>query len=299
MLGTRSVAAAAACSPTALVRGPDDVVAAIEHTLAGRGITTELVDGCPFVRATISVRTVGLSVAIEDPDGRAHDHVVTDADVAATLIESWVRPDVEAPLLAARGWPGAGPRRSAAVDPETPPALVLRHDPVRTLGSAVALETSLGSDGSIWWGGSAATCVRLGAICAGADVRLASDSRSSGDSEVHDTARTALDVLLVADVPLRTDAFQVTLGGGAGVGWVRSHAPHAPGVVDVDAGGLRVDAHVIVEIPVARAFAVELRAALSLSPLAHVGTYLDEGLTLAGDPRGFARVSVGLRYGAR
>ncbi len=295
-LGSR---AEGSCTPTAVIRGPAQVVAAVARTLSRRGIAIDEVEGCPFVRATIAVGASDLRVTIEDPYGRTHDHVLAnaDAEVVATVIESWADSHEEAPLLAARRWARAP--RVAMVDADTPAVLALHHDPVRTLGSSVALETSLGSDGSSWWGLSAAMCVRIGPMCAGAHARLASDARFSGSSEQLETGRTALDLLLVVDLPMRWGDFQVTVGGGVGVGWMRSSFVGATRAVDIDAGGLRADGYMRVELPITPVIAAELGAAIDISPLAHVGTYTEDGGTIAGEPRGFARVSIGLRYGAR
>jgi hypothetical protein len=294
--------ARASCTPTALLLGPDDIVATIAHTLIGRGIATEVVDGCPFVRATVAVSPTGLSVTIADPYGRIHDHLIVDTDVAATLIESWADPHQEAPLLAAREWARPQPKRVAFVDVDSEaPALLAVHatDPVRTLSGSMALESSFGSDGSTWWGAAAATCVRLGRICAGANVRLASDARLSGASEKHETGRTALDLLLAVDVPTRWGDLGVTWGAGLGVGWIRSSLMSSGGAVDIDTGGVRADAHVTFAFPITPTITAELRAVVNLSPLAHVGTYTEDGSTLAGEPRGFGRLSFGFRYGAR
>ena len=289
----------ASCAPTAVLQGSDEVVAAITPLLSARGIATEVIDGCPYVRATITASGSALVVTIADPYGRAHDHLVRNADVAATVIESWVDPLQEAPLLAARGWSRPRLKPPAIADEDIPRVLVRYRDPVRTLGGSVALETSLGSDGSTWWGAAAATCMRLGPTCVGANVRLASDARLSGSSEKLETGRTALDLLLVTDIPMRWGDLAVTFGGGVGVGWIRSSVVGPAGAVDIDTGGLRADAHLLVELPLARALAVELRGSVAVSPLAHVSGYLEDGSMLAGEPRGFARFGVGLRYGAR
>ncbi len=289
----------ASCAPTAILLGSDEVVAAITPMLSARGIATEVIDGCPYVRATITASGAGLLVTIEDPYGRAHGHLAGDVELAATVIESWVDPVQEAPLLAARGWSRPTPKQAAIVDEDFPRVLVRYRDPVRTLGGSVALESSLGSDGSTWWGAAAATCVRLGRTCVGANLRLASDAQISGSSEKLETGRTALDLLLVTDVPIRWGNLAVTFGGGVGVGWIRSSVVGPAGAVDIDTGGLRADAHALVEFPITGALAVELRGSVAVSPLAHVSGYLEDGSMLAGEPRGFARLSLGLRYGAQ
>ena len=294
--------AQASCTPTAVVLGPDDIVATIARTLQGRGIATDAVDGCPVVRVTVTATQTGLSVTIADPYGRVHDHLVVDSDVAATLIESWADPHQEAPLLEARDWAPRQPIGVALVDLDSePPTALVAHatEPFRTLSGSLALETSLGSDGSTWWGAAAATCVRLGRFCTGVSGRLASDARLSGASEQHETGRTAVDLLLVVDVPVRWRDVGVSWGAGVGVGWIRSSLMGPAGAVDIDTGGLRADAHVTFELPISKTIAVELRAVANVSPLAHVGTYTEDGSTLAGEPRGFGRLSFGLRYGAR
>ncbi len=289
--------ARAACTPAALVGGPADLVVPIRRALAARGITGEAVEGCPPLRADVAPNGSELTVTIEDPYGHVHTHAAANADAAATLIESWADVGQEEPLLAARDWARpVAPR--AAVDLDTPSGLIVHQDPAPIVGLSAALEMSFGSDGSAWGGVAGASCVRLGRICVGAGARLAMDTRLAGSSERLETGRTALDLLLGIDVPAQWGGARVRWGAGVGVGWIRSTVAGTAGAIEIDSGGLRTEAHVRIDLPVRGRFGVELSAALNVSPIAHVATYMDEARTLAGEPRGFARVGVGLRFGA-
>ena len=289
--------ARASCRPTALVRGPAALVAAINRTLAARGVASEIADGCPFVRADVWPAASGLAVTIEDAYGRVHDHTVGDAEVAATLIESWIDLHQEAPLLAARGAPPPAP--VAMRDDELPAVVHARPELEPALALSASFETALASDGSSWWGAGAGACVRFGLICAGARTRLTSDARWSGTSEQLESGRTALDLMLAIEVPSRRRGASVSWGAGLGLGWLRTSASGPAGAIDIDGGGLRADLHLATEVPITRTIAVELGGGLAWSPLAHVARYSEDGITLAGEPRGFARVSLGVRYGAR
>jgi hypothetical protein len=297
-----SIAMATVCGPSASVQGPDDVVTSIRHTLRARGIAIDSLDGCPSVRTTVTRTTSGLRVTVEDPYGRKSERTVAEADAAATIIESWARTEDEAALLAARDWPRAQRTADAAAkNDDGPDALrstVVPAPAGRALGVSVSAETSLANDGSIWFGAGITACVRLGPACTGIFARAGSDSRLSGSSKQLETSRTAFDLLVAADLPLRWGDVEITPGAGFGLGWMRTSRSGPGGAVEVDSGGLRANAHITFDIPLTRTLFLDLGASVDVLPLAHTATYRDEGLTLAGEPRGFVRATIGLRYSA-
>lgn len=290
--------ARAMCAPAAIVRGPAEIVGPIREALAAHGVIGEAVEGCPSLQAAVASAGPELTVTIEDPYGHVHAHTAANANAAATLIESWADVEQELPLLAVREWrrPTGAPR--GVVDLDTPSGLVVHQDPAPSVGLSAALEMSIGSDGSAWGGVAGSSCVRLGRLCVGAGARLAMDSRLAGSSERLETGRTAVDLLLGVDVPAQWGGARVRWGAAVGVGWMRSTVTGMDGAIEIDSGGLRTEAHLLIDLPISRSLGVELCAAMNVSPVAHVGTFSDEAHTLAGEPRGFARASVGLRYGA-
>lgn len=298
-----AIAGDESCPPTALVTGEPTLVEAVLTSLERRGIALEAAPDCPAVAVRIDRTATGLRVSIRDPDGRRSERVVSDADTAAALVESWARPELGAPSHAR---PAAATVTARARDPETPatlqPVIVYAAQP-RPIAVAATTTASVASDGSAWLGLDAGACVQIGPVCAGAMVRTRLDSEVVGASERQETSRLGVDLLLTADRPSLWGRTRLRPGIGAGVGWLRSRSNPdgaTPGQrVEFDAGGLRLDAHLAVSFPIRRHVSLELDLSVDVSLLAHTAPYQDEGVTLAGEPRGFLRGGIGLRYEAR
>ena len=270
------------------------------HQLIARGIALATRVGCPVVQARVTRAAAGLAVAITDASGRTSTRVVADATAVATVIESWTRADLTAPLLAARGAEDSLP----VVDRETPkdlgPIIVHRASP-RPLELEAATHLGLASDASLWLDLEVGACVRLRGTCLGVVARAAHDLQLSGDSERMETTRTAADLLVTVDVAMPLGAATVTIGGGVGAGWIHSAVDATAAMsndqVDIDGGGLRGDGHVVLSIPAGHDLAIDLGLSLDVSLFAHTGTFIQDGATLTGEPRGFGRLGLGLRFG--
>jgi hypothetical protein len=105
-----------ACAAAVVVGGDEDAVAALAPRLGARGISTIVPDGCAAARARVERTDEGLVLRFEDPAGRRFERTVAGAEAAAALVESWVRSDLTAPLLAGRTAEGgdSGAGRGAA-----------------------------------------------------------------------------------------------------------------------------------------------------------------------------------------
>lgn len=300
---SRAIAEDAACRPTALITGESALTQDVRTALELRGVALVEAQGCPSLRVRIEAAAHGLAVSIEDADGRRSARVVRDAATAAAWIDSWARPDLGAGVIAHA--PPAHAATVPALDVETPAVLervIIRQARPQPVNVAASTTASVATDRTIWAGIDVAACVQVGSVCAGAVVRARLDTATVGASERHETSRTAVDLLVGAALPYTWGTTQLRPGAGIGVGWVRSHSKPdlvAPGQqVDVDAGGLRIGAHMTASRPIGRRLFLDLDLAVDVSLLAHTSTYLDEGVTVAGEPRGFLRAGVGLRYGA-
>ena len=301
------VARASGCGPAAEVRGSEPEVVAIAAELERRGVTTVETAECPVVvRARIGRKVGGLSVAIVDLDGRASERTANGVAAAATLIESWTRTDVVAPLLAPRPEsmpPVAGLAPKAASPAAQPPSAVTLK-PSEALAPALSVtasgETSLATDGSIWFGLSVGVCLRIGPTCAGAFARVSDDAGFSGGSQDSHTGRLATDVLIGAGLPMRRARLTFLPGMAIGVGWMRTKAltsSIAGDTVDVDSGGLRASASMRISFDVSTNVALDMGIGADLAPLAHTGPYEAEATLLAGEPRGYVRGALGIRIG--
>ncbi len=292
-----ATAVAAPCPPNVVIEGPaalrDQVVAA----LAARAVGSDPRPPCPPIRARLEADEAGVVVWVTDAEGRVSQRRVGSPAAAAIVIESWARPELDAMLLRAES--GAQHR-----EPERPPVVVhgaapaaSGHSPVRL---ALGADTAVGSDGSLWLGLSGLACVRFGPACVGALGRLSQDTKRSGDSERLETARRAVELMLVLDLPRSLAGWIVTPGAQLGLGFNRSTGTVDPatGQVEIDGGGPRAGVHFGASTRLATRWAIGFAVAVdaALFQPAASDPIDPEAVRLAGQPRGFMRAGLQLRF---
>jgi hypothetical protein len=293
-----SARAASACQPAASVVGDDDaLVVEVRALLALRGVVEAQEEGCPWVVARLAASPAGLEVIVKDSFGRGETKVVSDAVIAATIIESWTRADLEDPLLVGHEPP---PPKPAPVAANKAPASAPYDYDDPGAAARLMLFTSQGADGSLWLDPELSGCVRLGAWCVGGALRGRFDLRQGGDSEPLDTSRVGVDVSALVERPVRLGELALIPGVGVGAGWLRSSfvGEEAGGrPIDVDSAGLRLEARLGLAYELDDDVSVELMVRFASSPVAHTTSYLDEGFEVAGEPAWLFGLGLGLRYG--
>jgi hypothetical protein len=283
--GAISAAHAAPCPPSAKLSGDPKLVADVTTVLDQRGIP---VLACASVSVDLERNGDGLAVAI---DGRA-PRTVGDSRTAATMIESWVRTDVDGPLL--------GVRPIIAVAEQAPPPVL--HEvmvPSTWRGASVfALgQTAMASDGTGWLGAEVGACVNLGPMCAAARLRFARVAGGPGPFEFM-LDRTGVELLIGGDIPVSVGKMTLSPGFSGGVGTVVTH------VADMqdgshrgsEIGGMRADVHCSLLYPLSHRFAAELALSLDFTQATHVETY-SPTVEFPDVPLFLARISFGIRYG--
>jgi hypothetical protein len=289
------------CRTAVAIVGPTDMVAALSQLLQRRGVQLALDShdppGCPTLRVVVSVDGTGLNIVLSQGVAASHDHHAANAEDAATQIESWIDLSAEAPLLVGHTTV-AVPAVATVVDHEKPPVIgsVTAASPPQ-VSMVAAVTPSIAFDGSAWIGLVVGGCVMLGKSCVGATTRIATDTQQAGASERLETQRLAADLLLSFEIPVEVAGTPVVVGAGVGLGWLGSSAVASTDNPDQNSGGMRAELHAAAELPISSKISVELRASLGLSPFAHVNEFVDNGTSLAGEPRGFGGIAVGLRYG--
>jgi hypothetical protein len=293
----RPVLAGTACVPVARVEGTGAEWSDVVTELGRRGIATSSIpEGCSVVRAELRQVGEGLVVRVVDADGRTTERTTHTPAAAATFIESWTRGDVVAPLLVARADPAIAHRVPTPDKTTTPNNSRL----ATALSLSTAAETSVATDGSIWFGVNAGVCVPIGPVCAGALARVASDSGWAGDSEDQRSSRLAADVLLGAAFPTRRGRLTVLPGLGLGLGWMRIaslRSTSGTGPVNVDTGGVRASASLRMSFRLLDEVALDLGLAADLAPLAHTALYDTRTTFLSGEPLAYFRLGLGVRIG--
>ncbi len=282
--------AGVACPAAATIGGDPELSATLQRELAARGVEGSAATGCELVHATVARSDTHLRVSITDPAGRTSERLVSDVASAATLIETWTHPELSDPIL------------HEDVDPTTSvggtaPPVTARM----SFALTAALESSLGSDGSVWGGAALTASAGVGHACAGVTLRFSNDAEFFGDAARFDADRAGIEILGTADFPFHVGRVLVSPGLAIGAGWMRARSPdpdmdHV--VVDDDHIGLRTDAHAGVYFPLADGVQLYLSAAAAFVPLAHGTTDTPGEPFVIGEPRAFLRLGAGLAYGA-
>ena len=295
------------CIGAVVLDGDAEAVAQVRAVFASRPAAEAT--RCAAVSANLRLRGAALDIRIVDAGGRVSERTVSDPRTAADLIESWARLSplelMPPPLPSALPPAPAAPRSDNLEARRDPPPFEVRRaapDPARPAFHVTATaDTSVASDGSVWFGASLGGCVRFGPICAGVAARVAGDARFAGAATQLDSTRMLADLLVVADLPLRAGRVLLAPGIGVGFGWVhiaQNHPAVASDEVDIDGGGLRANAHLGASLVLGRGLGIEAMLALDAAPLAHVAADQQDGARLAGEPWGDLRAGIGLRYGA-
>jgi hypothetical protein len=281
-------AGAEPCPPAVALAGDPSLIEGIGEVLSARGIALDPA-GCPAVQARVERRGDELVIDVDRADGSSVERVVGEPATAATVIESFTRGDVDAPLLAGRAVP-----RSPSIEVRAaPPAGGAPGKAARGVQWFGAFETSYASDHTSWLGAQVGVCVMLGPVCAASRVHAAGVAAGPGPWK-DAVERRNIELLVGIDIPLRLRGWTAAPGFAAGLG--QMHTRGTTHDMRSETGGMRAEIHAGVAIPLARRFAVEVSAAAALTQ----ETTVEWGPTVAplpAEPRAFGRLGVGLRYG--
>jgi hypothetical protein len=296
------------CRPLARLDGDPELVAAVGDVLRARAVPVAPGDDtCGEVVATLHPDAEArVRVAIVDADGRQVERIARDADAAATAIESWTRPDLADPLLAAR----AAPRPVAIAPGESPPDPVVTSvaaaPHVRRAEIAAALEAGVAPDGSLWRGVRAAGCFHLGAVCVGALARFAEDTLRDGDAVAVGSRRSVVELSLIAAAPRTVGALTLTPAIGLGqASFVAERRATDTADLDEDehdeSSTLHLRGSVGAQLRVTGAWAIRADVALGWAPRApeqmgELDNEPDDEAPLAGAPRTIGWLGLGLAY---
>ena len=272
------IGVAGACPAAVKLVGDDDLVAAVAGALHARGIATEL-PACAAITARVERRDSAIAISIDST--QPIEREVREIETAATVIESFTRDDA-APLLAVREVARPAPPVAATVE-----ATPIERKP-RGLHLFAGLESALASDSSRWLGLQLGGCWMIDMVCLAVRVRTS----SRVDADDMEVRRQSSEALVGVDVPFGRRGWLVT--PGIAFGW---SSMVTRGADNEATNGLRADAHVTVSIPVAARFAVDVQLAANLLQPIHFDEKSEN--MLPSEPWGFARLGVGLRYGAR
>jgi hypothetical protein len=310
VLAAPRLARAGACPPAVALTGDAAAVRAVREELDARGITGET-PSCPAVRARIERRGAVLVVGIERSGGAAGapadaradapadaradaiERTVSGPATAATVIESWTRSDVAAPLLAIRAVPADAAALVAAAPAAAPPA-------AQGIQLFAAEETSVASDRTVWQGLQLGACVMLGPICAAARVHAGKviARPASWDRFV----RKAGELYVGVDIPIAIGGARLSPGFAAGYGTMLTHHLGDGDKTGIEISGPRAEVHAALSLPLTAHIALDLMATATLTQATGMETHgdgtPDPAIAFPDEPRALFRFAVGVRYGA-
>jgi hypothetical protein len=225
------------------------------------------------------------------------ERAVGEPATAATVIESWARTDVAAPLLETRAVPAVDARVAAPA-----PVVALAPD-AQGIQLFLAEETSLASDRTVWQGVQLGACVMLGPICAAARVH---GGKVIAKPDGWDRfARKGGALYAGIDVPIAAGRVRLTPGFAAGYGTMLTHhiGDGDGEKTGIEISGPRAEVHVALAIPLTPHIAIDLATSAELTQATGMETHgsapsPDAAILYPDEPRALFRFAIGVRYGA-
>jgi hypothetical protein len=122
-------------------------------------------------------------------------------------------------------------------------------------------------------------------------------SNTNAQPQQRQLTRLGAEALVTADLPLRIGAGTFGPGIGLGAGWLSTSALLGDHSANATTVGLRAETRILLSWPLAWGLAVDLGLWADVLPFAHRNNFNTAGFDLPGEPLGFLRAQLGLRYG--
>jgi hypothetical protein len=272
--------------------------------LRERGVPVAGESACGVISAVVASEEERVRVTIIDGDGRMVERMVDDAEGAATTVESWARGDIVDPLLAARAAPPL-----PSVDREAPRDIEIDSEnqsrpAARRVDIGALAEVALSDDSALWAGARAQGCVEIGATCIGAMLRYAVDTEIEGIAADQFSHRSAIDLLLIGELPidLARGRFSLIPGLGAGLGALRAHREEVCDECEDEAIALVLRGQVAGTARINPSWDIRLDLFTGWAPfgqekIGEIDMDVDDEPWLAGAPSWLYGIGLGLVYG--
>ncbi len=307
--------AAAQCGEGARIGGTPELVSSLRDALRARGGHVLEDPSCADPRAlNVEVTPSGdrIRVMLRGPDGSSAVRDVDRMTTAALLVESWTQatqldllepPRTDASTVVADERPDA----AAVAQSPTPPASAALPEatqlaeptaPVATVSAAAI--AAFGNEGSSWFGAQLGACAHAGPTCLGGSLRYLADSGLSDGTPAEGGQRTSLGVDVDVSLPFSVGAgLTLTPAVALGLGWLDVIVIDATRSVVIDGVRALVSGSFAGAVALIEWLALELRFALTWSPLARQLAWTAQGLSVDPDPVVLASVMLGVRADIR
>jgi hypothetical protein len=308
-----TASAQGSCGIAVRLEGEPDLVSEVSAQLALRGIDVAPPIECEGARARLVREGDRLRLEVAS-HGQVSRRPVGTVTLAAVLIETWVRTDLEGPLLAPPVLPLVTVPRDSTISTVAP-----APEPVRSVGQLEVEGEGTAGASDEGFGLFVAGCVRYRRACLGAGGRVIQMTTSLGGGS--STDRNGAEGLAFVSLPWRRGSWALSPSLGAGVGWLHSYSPSGGATLsgacvgsscsftpaapsfDVSDVGLRLEAALSGALFVGESWALQTRLAVSVAPGAHAAPLIGEPLQseasiLAGEPVWLARLGLGVEWGS-
>lgn len=294
--------AQAQCELSMTIDGDPVLVSAMRAALSERGVGLDDPHCSAAESSSLTVtRTAagGVRLELHAPDGSNASRDVDRVTTAAMLVESWTEATrldlLEPPLVRAAS------ADTATSEPTEPPTLVPDPPTPSTLVTLTAHGIfAVGDEGSTWFGAQIGACAHAGPACIGANVRYLSDGGLSDGTVSEGGSRTYLGGDLELSLPFAPSAFiTLTPAIALGLGWMDMVVLDGGRTVVVDGLRAMVSGSFAGAVALVDWLSLELRIAVSWSPLARQSSWMSEGASFDPDPVVLGSVLLGLRADLR
>jgi hypothetical protein len=305
-----SAASADGAAPVVLT-GDSEIVPAVQHSLADRKVRV-VSAGAEAVQVSVQPDPSGIRLSIHDRNGHIVERIVANAEIAGAVVESWLRDDLARPLLEPHEIPTTEPTPIGGAPVVTRSPVPAHRSASSGASVTVAGATSLATDGSLWIGAGLGACVRIRSFCVGLEIQVdgdtaakgnigalytaASDGSSCNEPQQRKLTRLGADALLTADLPLHIGAGTLGPGVGLGAGWLSTTAVLGDHGGNATTVGPRAETRILLSWPLGWGLAADVSLRADIVPFAH-RKLTSEAFDLPGEPLGFLRAGLGLRYG--
>jgi hypothetical protein len=291
----------ATCPATAALEGDQSLVSEVREILSSRGVPQGSATECGALSIVLEARQSRIQITIADASGERAVREAHGALGAATIIESWVRADLEAPLLDREALEEQRkpfrPEEPVYTETNTSPGPALQPRPFTlSFGPVVGLA----SDASTWSGVEARGCVRLWQLCLGGRFQYALDLAQGGDAAALGGSRSLLDLGLTVELPVTLEAVELIPGLAIGHANLNSHRMAGLVPIEDDAPGLRLRAQLGGSWRFSTLWSARIDTAIDFEPFAQnrlfesTTTHGPENFALPGEPSfiGWIRLAI-------
>jgi hypothetical protein len=312
------------CVPSVRLITDEPTKSPLTIELARRGLLTGSTTSCGLIIAQVERDGRFFLVQLADGFGRTGQRRVASSRTAASLIESWVRSDLSAPILQGALSDQTPKMRTPIVperneaDDEQRASMEVAADgrPIPRFSIVASAEGLVDNKGGFWVGAEVGAWIQVGSLYLGPTARFLTLSRTDNQLDFVPDGKV-FEAKLDAELPLHLGPVMVRPGvglGGASSSMHWEHRRHGPaqsgalqesspaeGMFDHESKSIavapRADLHVLLTVPVSDSFGLAVRLSADFAPFAGPQLVEQNGYERPAEPWFMTGLGVGVSWG--